>query len=155
MSYVDNIGGGSVDPSRLAVLVDDDDGVRGVISILLQRKGGYEVEVAKNGQEGIDLITRLKSQGKKIDVLITDRQMPQMDGFGLLDSFVVKSDKNMVKIMMSGQGIDESIAQFRNETNSMPDSVCFLEKPVPWEKIAESIEEAKAKIAVKTGPSLS
>ena len=41
------------------------------------RRGGYEVEIASDGEEAWEAIL-----GRKPDILVTDCQMPRLDGFG-------------------------------------------------------------------------
>lgn len=57
------------------LIVDDSDAARQSMQFRLKTKG-YEVDSASNGQEGLD---KLKS-GKKVDLIITDMNMPVMNG---------------------------------------------------------------------------
>ncbi len=43
------------------------------------KKAGYDVQIAGDGQEGWEAI-----QSQKPDILITDCQMPRLDGLGLI-----------------------------------------------------------------------
>ncbi len=63
------------------VVVEDEIRIREGISRLLGKlKQGYEMEgEAENGQEGLELIRRVKP-----DVVITDIKMPKMDGLEML-----------------------------------------------------------------------
>ncbi|MCA1828645.1 MAG: response regulator [Myxococcales bacterium] len=45
---------------------------------LILEEGGYEVEIARNGEEGLGVLSK-----RKFDLLITDVVMPGMDGFEL------------------------------------------------------------------------
>jgi CheY-like chemotaxis protein len=57
------------------LLIEDDGGIRNIIAMLL-RNLGYQVEVAEDGEEGIEIFTRFG----KFDLVITDIRMPRMDG---------------------------------------------------------------------------
>lgn len=62
------------------VLVVDDSAVdRRLVSGLLKQDSNVQVEVAENGNEAID---RLRNT--QIDLVVTDLQMPELDGLGLV-----------------------------------------------------------------------
>jgi len=66
---------------RRVLVVEDD--VRNVfaLSSVLERKGA-KVEIARNGKEAIDALTRSTAQaGGTIDLVLMDIMMPEMDGF--------------------------------------------------------------------------
>jgi two-component system chemotaxis response regulator CheY len=66
--------------SQTILLVDDSDMVLRLASILL-KKAGYTVINATNGEEGLN-----KLDGQEIDLLITDLNMPEMDGIALIQA---------------------------------------------------------------------
>jgi len=47
------------------------------------KKAGAEVDIADNGKIALDLIEKAKAAGKPYDLLLTDMQMPEMDGYTL------------------------------------------------------------------------
>jgi len=61
--------------SKTILLVDDSKSIRAVISTVL-KVAGYHVLEAENGKQGLDLLTG----GKHVDLIITDLNMPVMDG---------------------------------------------------------------------------
>src|ERR1043165_1565647 len=64
-------------PSRVLV-VDDERSMRELLSIVL-RRDGYDVLIAEDGATGLELLKR-----ERVDILITDIRMPQMNGVDLL-----------------------------------------------------------------------
>ena len=64
-------------PARVLV-VDDERSMRELLSIVL-RRDGYDVLIAEDGASGLELLKR-----ERIDILITDIRMPQMNGVDLL-----------------------------------------------------------------------
>jgi two-component system, NtrC family, response regulator PilR len=64
-------------PSRVLV-VDDERSMRELLSIVL-RRDGYDVLIAEDGAAGLELLKR-----ERVDILITDIRMPQMNGVDLL-----------------------------------------------------------------------
>ncbi len=64
---------------KRVLLVEDDDAVRSLISVILSETG-YNVYEACDGLEAIDALKK-----RRYDVLLTDYHMPKMDGLELLD----------------------------------------------------------------------
>ncbi len=65
-----------------ALIVDDSPSVRRVLTMLL-RGAGWQVTSAKDGMEALELLQR----GEHPDVVLTDVEMPRMDGYELLAAF--------------------------------------------------------------------
>ena len=57
------------------LLIEDDGCIRNLIAMLL-RNLGHQVEVAEDGEEGIELFTKVG----EFDLVITDIRMPRMNG---------------------------------------------------------------------------
>ena len=64
--------------AKLIMTADDSASVRQMVSFTL-KQNGYDVIEAMDGR---DALTKLASQ--KVDMLITDLNMPNMDGLGLI-----------------------------------------------------------------------
>jgi len=79
---------------------------------LLQRKltkEGYEVSIAKDGEEGLKLMKEIKP-----DLILLDIIMPKMGGFGVMEG--MQKDKELKKIPVivisnSGQPVELDKAQ--------------------------------------------
>ncbi|HWB98587.1 MAG TPA: ATP-binding protein, partial [Bryobacteraceae bacterium] len=83
--------------SETVLLVDDEDGVRKLVSAILQSKG-YSVIEASNGATAL---VAYDKNAHKIDLVLTDVVMPQMDGFELARNLAGR--KEGLKILfMSG-----------------------------------------------------
>src|SRR5260221_626532 len=61
------------------LLVDDDDFVRSALSRALNRTGGFSVIPAEHGRRALELLAT-----EHVDAILTDLQMPVMDGLTLL-----------------------------------------------------------------------
>lgn len=57
------------------LLIEDDRSIRTIIAMLL-RNLGHQVEIAEDGEKGIELFTRVGN----FDLVITDIRMPRRDG---------------------------------------------------------------------------
>ena len=69
----------------VVVLVEDDDDTRELLATVLRRQG-YEVAMAQDGVEAMDLLSR----PEPVCFVLVDLFMPRMDGFAVLRA--MKSD---------------------------------------------------------------
>lgn len=83
------------------MIVDDEIGMRALLSGALIEKG-YNVTLAKDGE---DSLRQLKK--KRFDLLITDINMPHLNGIELLREMKRKGRKEKV-ILMSGDSVEET-----------------------------------------------
>ena len=71
----------SVDFSGKRVLLADDMQINREIAVMILKKMNFEIVTAENGQKALDLIN--ENEGGYFDLIITDIQMPVMDGYEL------------------------------------------------------------------------
>ncbi len=93
----------------------------------------FEVVLALNGLEAMDV---LKAQS--ISLLVTDLQMPEIDGLGLL-AYTQKYHKDIPAIVMSAHGTPALVEKLQNQILN------FISKPFRAEKLAEVIKSALKK----------
>jgi two-component system chemotaxis sensor kinase CheA len=74
-----------------SILVVDDSLTTRTLEKSILEANGYRVNVAV---DGIEALVKLRAQ--KVDLVITDVQMPRMDGFGLLEA--MKQDRDLAGI---------------------------------------------------------
>ncbi len=105
------------------ILVADDEAlVRNLVTLLLQHEG-YFVLSAADGHEGLELSRKYHGV---IDLLITDVEMPRMNGTDLCGHLM--QERPGIKVMvMSGADMSEIVSQNAN----MP----FLPKPFDGETL--------------------
>ena len=114
---------------RLAVMiVDDEDGIRNVLSEFLSGRG-YAVSTAKNGREALDRLEKDAS----IKIILLDVNMPQMGGMELL-SEVMRHDQHPNVIMMTAVA-DREIARQALKTGAFD----YILKPFDFAAIEASI----------------
>ncbi len=83
---------------KISLVVDDDPFVRNVIKALLHADGFYTIE-AENGVQALELVRKLDGA---VDLLVSDIEMPQMDGFTMACS--VRAEFPLIPIILvSGQ----------------------------------------------------
>ncbi len=100
------------------LVVDDEESITDIIKIMLSAKG-YEVIIANNGKQGLDLYRE-----KKPDLVITDIIMPDMEGIEFL-KILKKENKNLPVIVMSGHPTGK---QFLNISRFLG-AHSYLQKP--------------------------
>jgi CheY-like chemotaxis protein len=87
------------------LLVDDDDFVRSALSRALNRTGGFSVIPAEHGRRALELLAT-----ERVDAILTDLQMPVMDGLTLLAELFEK-DIRLPVAVMTGQQIRPDLRQ--------------------------------------------
>ena len=87
------------------VLIVDDSGVDRKLAARVLIENGYEVEFAQDGEAALHFL-----ENSPADIVITDLQMPKMDGLELVGR--VSSDyPNLPVILMTGHGSEELAVQ--------------------------------------------
>ncbi|OWU84925.1 Fis family transcriptional regulator [Oceanicola sp. 22II-s10i] len=74
--------------------VDDSRTMRDMIRLALV-PNGFSVHVAEDGLDGLDVLSGLAP-----DVIITDINMPRMDGFGFIDAVRAQEDHRATPILV-------------------------------------------------------
>ena len=119
-------------PSRTVLVVEDEPGIRALIAKILLRHG-YQVLEAASGTEGLRIAMEF---GGKVDLLITDLLMPQMNGRELVDKLLLARPDTKV-LFISGFTGDPLL----NRTG-LPADVVFLQKPFTLESLVEKVAHA-------------
>ena len=116
------------------MLVEDEDAVRMFASRALKNKG-YTVFEADCGTSALKL---MNETDVKIDLLISDVMMPQMDGPTLVKK-IRETDKELKVIFISGYAEDAL------DDNIMDKDFNFLSKPFSLKQLAEQVKEVLEK----------
>ncbi len=119
-------------PARI-LIVDDDESVRDVISVLL-REEGYHCDTASGAEMALDMAER-----EDTPLVISDMKMPGKDGLWLLENFRDKHPDTSI-IMLTGYGDTESAVDCLRRG-----AVDYLLKPPKLTDLIRSIERALAK----------
>ena len=113
------------------LFVDDEPNVSRVARLALER-AGYEVEVARNGEEGLEHI-----RDREFDIIITDVQMPKMDGREMCQQMREEyPDRKPIVFVITAR----SELEFREWALDLPDCE-FIHKPVSLRHMIERIQE--------------
>jgi two-component system, NtrC family, nitrogen regulation response regulator NtrX len=117
--------------SRILV-IDDERSIRNVLKEILENES-YQVDVAENGPEGLELISR-----EKYDVVLCDIKMPKMDGIEVLENINRICDTPVV--MISGHGTIETAVDAIKKG-----AYDYLAKPLDLNRILITIRNAMDK----------
>src|SRR5690606_17915315 len=79
---------------RVLVIEDNEDSARLLVRIL-QNSGQYDVQIAYNGEEGLDML-----QERRPDLIITDLMMPRVDGFAVIDAVKSNPEYNQIPVIV-------------------------------------------------------
>jgi two-component system chemotaxis response regulator CheY len=74
--------------------VDDSRTMRDMITLALTSEG-FEVELAEDGEHGLEVLDDIAP-----DVIITDINMPRLDGFGFIDAVRARDDTRTIPILV-------------------------------------------------------
>ena len=112
------------------LVVDDEPNYLIVLSELL-REEGFEVYTAAEGKSGIDIVKETD-----LDVVITDMQMPEMDGMSLLHEVKEINAELPVIIITAFAGVEKAVAAMQ------AGAFCYLAKPFSNDEFIVNINKA-------------
>jgi two-component system response regulator PilR (NtrC family) len=115
---------------RRVLVADDETSMREMLEMLL-RGEDYEVDLAADGKEAIDLLT-----GKHYDVVLTDLNMPQANGIEVLEACIRSSPSTQI-LLLTAFGTDQSALIAMAEG-----AFGYLEKPFKVEDIRFQVRRA-------------
>jgi two-component system, chemotaxis family, chemotaxis protein CheY len=92
-------------PTLTAIIVDDSDLMRVVISALLEKLGFEVIGEASDGREGVELAISLNP-----DLILLDVMMPKMNGYLALEE-IIRSMVTPYVVMLSSVNEDKVVQQ--------------------------------------------
>ena len=114
---------------RKVLIVDDAVTMRQMVSFTLQ-KGGYEVVEAVHGQDALD-----KLAGASFDLMITDLNMPVMDGITLIrNARQLPAMKTKPILMLTTEGNPA-----KKEAGKAAGATGWIVKPFNPDKLLETL----------------
>ena len=122
----------SINTDPRVLLVDDDTSLLQLLAMRISSRG-YQVISAESGQQALDYLSQ-----HKVDVVLTDLRMEQVDGLALLQK-VQQLYPRLPVIMMTAHGsIPDAVAATREGV------FAFLTKPIDKDELFDSLEQAVA-----------
>ena len=112
------------------LIIDDSADIRWMLSDLLESQG-YQCEKAPNA---ITALTMVQKGG--FDLILTDYQMPRMNGIELLRSLTTMPEASIIpKVMITATASDELAAEARQAG-----ACAVLKKPVNFDELLLTVE---------------
>jgi DNA-binding NtrC family response regulator len=118
------------------ILIADDELIVRLSAATILRREGFEVLEAV---DGADALTQLEKRGARVDMLLTDIRMPQMDGVALAHK-VSKIYPGTPVLYISGYPFSLD----RPETESVLNNYAFLAKPFRRKSLLEAVRKCLA-----------
>lgn len=126
------------------LLVDDERLLLASMTHALRAKRpDWEVQTARNGSEAMDQL-----RSRQIDILITDVQMPGMDGMALLRQ--VRLDPELARLPLVLISAQDDRSSIRQGMFSGADD--YLTKPFSPEELILTVESRLRRLETGTGP---
>jgi len=113
---------------RRILVIEDEDKLRRVLELQL-RSGGFEVELASNGEDGRKLASHA-------DLILTDLRLPGMDGLSLMERLHEEGVTAPV-IVMTAYGSPESLREARQLG-----AFAVLDKPFEMDALVPLVQHA-------------
>lgn len=117
--------------AKQIMAADDSASVRQMVSFTL-KQGGYEVVEAVDGKDALQ-----KLQTQKIDMLITDLNMPNLDGIGLIKAARALPACKFMPIIMLTTESQES----RKEEGKSAGATGWIVKPFKPEQMVAVVKK--------------
>jgi DNA-binding NtrC family response regulator len=118
----------------MAILIVDDDPVQCRLLEAMLQKSGYETVVLDNGDAALTLLGG--ADGARIDCVILDLVMPNLDGLGVLARLRQAGINVPVIVQTAHGGIDNVVSAMR------AGAIDFVVKPVGVERLQVSLRNA-------------
>lgn len=118
---------------RTILVVDDMPMIRNLITLYL-RNEGFETLAAANGEEAL----LLAHARPKLDLLLTDFEMPGMNGLELI-SQIHRTHPHTAVLLMSGALVESSYT-----VSTLPKWIGYLAKPFGPAELLRKVREAAA-----------
>ncbi|HOB46313.1 MAG TPA: response regulator [Zoogloea sp.] len=117
--------------AKTVLTVDDSASIRQMVSFTL-KSAGYEVVEAVDGMDGLD-----KAKSKAFNLVLTDQNMPRMDGLSLIKSLrTMPTFRSVPILMLTTESSDAMKSQGR-----AAGATGWLVKPFDPQKLIEVVKK--------------
>lgn len=117
--------------TKIALTVDDSKTMRDMLAFTLSQNG-FQVLQAEDGEQAIKVL-----DNKKVDVIITDLNMPKMDGLALIKTLRENATYKFTPILMLTTESDDT----KKAAGKAAGATGWLVKPFNPEKLMQVIQK--------------
>jgi DNA-binding response OmpR family regulator len=121
------------------LLVEDEEDAREILSFYLDTVFD-EVQIACDGQEGLELYEKAYEDNKTFDLVLTDIQMPKLDGLSMIEN-ITKINENQKFIIVSAYKDEEYLFKSINLN-----VISYFVKPLEVKNMMEMLKKVKSKV---------
>lgn len=118
------------------MIVDDDAMVRDIIHEYLQTYGYRHILLMK---DGADAVRYLQSPRHRVDLIISDWEMPELDGLGLLQAIRKNPSRKDTKFLMLTSQRSQERAKITRAAHWRVDA--YIVKPFRGHVLKEKVEQ--------------
>ena len=119
---------------KIALTVDDSKTIREMVSFTLKNEG-FEIIEAEDGQHALSVV-----DGKSVNVIITDLNMPNMNGIELIRALREKPEFKFTPILMLTTEGDAG----KKEEGKLAGATGWIVKPFNPEKLVQVVNKVTA-----------
>jgi CheY-like chemotaxis protein/anti-sigma regulatory factor (Ser/Thr protein kinase) len=116
--------------AKTILVVDDDPELQDLVGVALKHEG-YEVRVAKDAYQGLEMIEK-----EKFDLALLDVMMPKMDGLEMLSRLRANNKDLQVIIMTALTAPETAISALRDHASDL------LQKPFDIQQLISAVKTA-------------
>jgi two-component system chemotaxis response regulator CheY len=125
---------------KLILFVDDSPTMRSSVTFCL-RNAGYRVTEAEDGEDALDKLQSIKDEDQPLALIITDINMPRMDGITFIKK-VKETDMKFIPILVLSTESEESVIEEGRAAGAsgwllkpfQPEQLLWAVKKVVWPK---------------------
>ncbi|HEX8962679.1 MAG TPA: response regulator [Rhodocyclaceae bacterium] len=117
--------------AKTILAIDDSASIRQMVAFTL-KSSGYEVVDAVDGMDGLD-----KAKGKTFNLILTDQNMPRMDGITLIKTLRAMPQYKSVPILMLTTESSDAMKQQGRAAGATG----WLVKPFDPQKLIEVVKK--------------
>jgi DNA-binding response OmpR family regulator len=121
------------------LLVEDEEDAREILSFYLDTVFD-EVQIACDGQEGLELYEKAYEDNKTFDLVLTDIQMPKLDGLSMIEN-ITNINENQKFIIVSAYKDEEYLFKSINLN-----VISYFVKPLEVKNMMEMLKKVKSKV---------
>ena len=124
--------------SHASILVVDDNETNRIILVEMLARWGMQVATAKNAREALEILTRSGNRDPHFDAVISDLQMPHMDGFEFVENIRKSVQFGQIPVLM----LSSSAQQGEHEHCRQLGISAYLAKPIQPSELLDAILNA-------------
>jgi DNA-binding response OmpR family regulator len=123
------------------LFAEDYQPVRDLLARLL-RRGGYVVDAAENGIIALHLF---QTSLPPYDIVITDHEMPHLDGLGLVQELRDRNFPGIIIVVSGGLSFANAAAYAHHQVDDI------LSKPVTYDALIAAIRASETEFKLRNG----